>query len=148
MAPPKPLIVVIPGGFHRPSHYGLVTAPLRDLGFAVLSVPLVVAGDVDVSAAATASDDAAALHAQLLPLLDSGADAVVVSHSYGSLVATACIQGQTKAERAARGLAGGVVGAACVAGFAFPARGKSIMGGDEAPPPMPYQTLTVGAGCR
>ncbi|KAK3353294.1 Alpha/Beta hydrolase protein [Lasiosphaeria hispida] len=130
MAHAKPIIVIIPGAFHRPSHYSDVIHPLESLGYTVLSVPLVVCGDTNISRDATPSDDAKALHAQLLPLLDAGNEAVIVAHSYGSMVATASIQGQTKAERAARNLAGGVVGAIWVAGFAFPAKGRNVQGGE------------------
>ena len=143
----KPLIVLIPGGFHKPSHYASVTRPLREEhGYDVLCLPLTVCGDdpSTVSADATADDDAAAVLAELIPQLDSGMEAVVVAHSYGSMVATRCIRDQTKTERAAKGLKGGIVAAVWIAGFSFPARGKNIMGGDEVSPHMPYQTLKVG----
>ncbi|KAK0644462.1 Alpha/Beta hydrolase protein [Cercophora newfieldiana] len=144
MADSKPLIVVIPGGFHRPDHYSSIITPLRSLGYPVLSVPLVVCGDADISPGATPADDVKALHEQLLPLLDAGHEAVVVGHSYGSMVAAASIQNQTKAERSSRGLAGGIVGAVWIAGFAFPARGKNISGGEEWMEPLPYQILKDG----
>jgi alpha-beta hydrolase superfamily lysophospholipase len=143
MSPPKPVIVIIPGGFHRPSHYDLLSSPLRDQGYTVLSIALVVCGDADVDPEATAADDVQKIHEQLLPLLDGGREAVVVAHSYGSLPATACIRGQTMEDRASRGLRGGIVGALWIAGFSFPARGKNITGGDEEAPPMAYQTLKV-----
>ena len=143
MASSKPIVVIVPGGFHRPGHYDLVAAPLREQGYTVLSVPLVVCGDADVDADTSAVDDAKKLHEQLLPLLDEGHEAVVVAHSYGSLAATAAIQGQTKDDRAARGVKGGIVAAVWISGFSFPARGKNIMGGDDETPPMPYQTLKV-----
>ncbi|KAK3319447.1 Alpha/beta hydrolase fold-1 [Apodospora peruviana] len=144
MAPSKPVIVIIPGGFHRPSHYELISTPLQDQGYTVLSAPLAVCGDEDVNPAATAIDDARKIHEQLLPLLDDGQEAIVVAHSYGSLPATECIQGQTKAERASRGLKGGIVAAVWIAAFAFPAKGKNIMGGDEETPPMPYHIVKDG----
>ncbi|KAK3349709.1 hypothetical protein B0T25DRAFT_570317 [Lasiosphaeria hispida] len=98
MTHPGPIIVIIPGAFHRPSHYGDVIHPLQSLGYIVLSVLLVVCGDT-ISLSATPSD-AKAVHVQFLPLLNVGDEAVIEAHSYGSTVATACIQGQMKAERA------------------------------------------------
>jgi len=133
---PKSIIVIIPGAFHRPSHYADIINPLQSRGYTVLSVPLVVCGDTNVSRDSTPLDDVQAIHAQLLPLLDAGNEAIIVSHSYGSMVATACIQGQTTTERVARNLAGGVVGAIWVAGFAFPVRGKNIQGGEGDLPLM------------
>ncbi|KAK1751213.1 Alpha/beta hydrolase fold-1 [Echria macrotheca] len=144
MATRKPVIVVIPGAFHRPSHYDPIILPLREQGYTVISPPLVTCGDVDVSAAALPADDAKRVHEDLLPLLDQGLEAVVVAHSYGSVVATETIRDQTRAERASRGLPGGIVGAVWIAGFCFPTRGKNITGGDDKIPPTPYQTLKDG----
>lgn len=138
----KPIIVIIPGAYHRPSHYSNIIGRLESLGYTVLSVPLVACGDADVPPDASPADDAAALHAQLLPLLDAGREAVLVGHSYGSTVATASIRGQTKAERAARGLPGGVVGAVWVAGFAFPAPGRNLEGGEAEPPLRAHRVLS------
>ena len=143
MTTSKPVIVIIPGGFHRPAHYSKIIVPLQSQGYTVLSVPLVVCGDTDISPDATPVDDVKALHDQLLPLLDAGHEAIVVAHSYGSLVATAAIQDQTRTERSSRGLAGGVVGAIWIAGFAYPVRGRSISGGEEEMEPLPYQVLKV-----
>ncbi|KAK5662105.1 hypothetical protein OQA88_8010 [Cercophora sp. LCS_1] len=144
MPPTKPIIVLIPGAFHRPSHYNDVIQPLQSLGFTVLSIPLVVAGDHDVSPSATPADDVAAIHAELLPLLDAGHTAVIVAHSYGSTVATACIRHQTKSERVARNLPGGITGLVSIAGFAFPAKGKNILGGDGDLPLREHRTLKDG----
>ncbi|KAK4141783.1 Alpha/beta hydrolase fold-1 [Dichotomopilus funicola] len=141
---PQPLIVIIPGGFHRPAHYTSIITPLQSQGYTVLSVPLVVCGDAEISPDATPADDVKALHNQLLPLLDQGNEAILVAHSYGSMVATAAIQNQTKADRSLRGLAGGIVGIVSIAGFAFPVRGKSISGGEEEMGPLPYQVLKDG----
>ncbi|KAK4449679.1 Alpha/beta hydrolase fold-1 [Podospora aff. communis PSN243] len=142
--PPKPIIVVIPGAFHKPSHHAGIITPLQYQGYPVLCVSLAVCGDADVSPEATPADDVRALHAQLLPLLDAGHEAVIVAHSYGSMVATASIHGQTKAERSSRELAGGVVGAIWMAGFAFPVRGRNIAGAEEEAKPMPYHVLKDG----
>ncbi|KAK0738712.1 Alpha/Beta hydrolase protein [Schizothecium vesticola] len=132
----KPIIVLIPGAFHLPHHYHDVTHPLSLLGHPILSTPLTCCGPTPSSVPldATPTTDADAIHALLLPLLDAGRSAILVAHSYGSRVATACIQGQTTAERAARGLPGGIIGAVWIAGFAFPARGKNILGGDGEMP--------------
>ena len=143
MTAAKPLIVIIPGGFHRPTHYSNIITPLRSQGYSVLSVPLVVCGDTNISPDANPTDDVKALHEQLLPLLDAGNEVIIVAHSYGSMVATACIQNQTKRERGSRGLAGGIVGAIWIAAFAFPVRGKNISGCEEEMGPLPYQVLKV-----
>ncbi|KAK0627377.1 Alpha/beta hydrolase fold-1 [Immersiella caudata] len=130
MAPSKLIIVIIPGAFHRPSHYDDVISPLRAHGFTVLSVPLAVCGDTDVSPDSTPADDVEVLHTHLLPLLDAGKTAILIAHSYGSSVATLSSQSQSAPARARRNLPGGIVGLISIAGFAFPKRGKNILGMD------------------
>ncbi|KAK4449778.1 Alpha/Beta hydrolase protein [Podospora aff. communis PSN243] len=130
MPPSKPIIVIIPGAFHRPTHYDDVITSLRALDFTVLSIPLAVCGDADIFPLSTPADDVAALHTQLLPLLDAGHTAILVSHSYGSNVATLSLQSQSAPARARRNLPGGITGLISIAGFAFPERGKNLVGGD------------------
>jgi pimeloyl-ACP methyl ester carboxylesterase len=131
MPPSKPIIVIIPGAFHRPSHYHDVIALLRALDFTVLSIPLAVCGDTNISPLSTPADDVAALHTHLLPLLDAGHTAILVAHSYGSNVATLSLQSQSVPARARRNLPGGITGLISIAGFAFPERGKNLVGGDQ-----------------
>ena len=140
---PKPIIVIVPGAFHRPSHYSLIIDPLVAQGFTVLALDLAVCGDEGVSPNATHFDDIKKIHELLLPKLDEGAEAIIMSHSYGSVPATGSVEGQTKEERAARGLKGGIVGTITISGVAFPVRGKNLFGGDEEWPPMPYHVLKV-----
>ncbi|KAK1756660.1 Alpha/beta hydrolase fold-1 [Echria macrotheca] len=142
--PSKPIIVIIPGAFHRPSHYNDVINPLQSRGYTVISIPLAVCGDDGVSPDATPADDVKILYAALLPLLDAGKEAVIVAHSYGSTPATAAIKSQTKAERRARGLKGGIVGAIWIAGFSFPVPGKNIRGEDGDMPLRPNRVLEDG----
>jgi pimeloyl-ACP methyl ester carboxylesterase len=144
MAATKPVIVIIPGGFHRPSHYDNLTNPLREKGYDVLTPPLVVAGDENVDAEATPLSDVACIFEELEPYLDHGREAVLVSHSYGSVVAAESLKEHTIQDRKEHGLQGGIKGWVCIAGFAFPALGKNLMGGEDELPLLPYQTLKVG----
>jgi pimeloyl-ACP methyl ester carboxylesterase len=68
----------------------------------------------------------------------------LVSHSYGSVVAAESLKEHAIQDRKQRGLAGGIKGWVCIAGFAFPALGKNLMGGEDELPLLPYQTLKVG----
>ncbi|KAH6665355.1 Alpha/beta hydrolase fold-1 [Plectosphaerella plurivora] len=144
MTSTKPVIVIIPGGFHRPSHYDNLTNPLREKGYTVLTPPLVVAGDENVDREATPLSDVARIFEELEPLLDQGREAVLVSHSYGSVVAAESLKEHTVNDRKDRGLPGGIAAWVCIAGFAFPALGKNLMGGDDELPLLPYQTLKDG----
>lgn len=136
----KPIIVIVTGAFHRPAHYETVSKPLQEKGFHVV-VPTLSTGNGD--AEMTHFDDVKAIHSELLPLLDEGNEAVVVSHSYGSLPASHSIEGQTVSERAARGLKGGIKHYICVTGMVYPAKGKSFMGDDSEFPAMPYHRVEV-----
>lgn len=154
MSTSKPVIVLIPGAFHRPSVWNGVVERLRSQGFTALTPPLAVCGDLTASSADAKEwkdladkgpvDDAKLIHDQLLPLLDEGKEAIVVSHSYGSVPACVAIEGQTTLDRAAKGLKGGIRAVINIAGFASPVRGKSLMGTDDEPPLMPYHVLEEG----
>lgn len=84
-------------------------------------------------------DDAAVIKEHLLPLLDGGRRAVVVSHSYGSLPVGALINSQTVAELSNKGFKGRISAVINIAGFVFPVPGKSIIGNEQNPPSPPYQ---------
>jgi hypothetical protein len=148
-----PIIVLVPGAFHRPSVWDAVAEPLRRQGYTVVTPPLSVCGDLSDKAAGSQEwkdlaskgpvDDAKLIHAELLPLLDEGNEAVIVSHSYGSVPTCVAVEGQTVLDRAARGLKGGIKAVVNIAGFASAVRGKSLMGDDNPPPLMPYHILEV-----
>ncbi|KAF3385268.1 hypothetical protein F1880_001789 [Penicillium rolfsii] len=140
----KPVIVIVPGSYHRPIHYRKIIDPLRAQGYEVLSFDLAVCGGEELDPELSFFDDAALIKEHLLPLLDEGKEAVIVSHSYGSLPVSALVDGQTVAERAEKGLKGGIAAVINIAGFVFPVRGKSIFGNEQNPPPPPYQIWKDG----
>jgi hypothetical protein len=138
----KPVIVIVPGAYHRPVHYRKIIDPLRAQGYEVLSFDLAVCGE-GVDPELSFFDDAALIKEHLLPLLDKGKKAVIVSHSYGSLPVTALVDRQTVVERSEKGFKGGIAAVINIAGFVFPVRGKSIFGNEQNPPPPPYQIWKV-----
>ena len=153
MASAKPLIIIVPGGFFSPGPYDAVCKLLRERGYTVLVPQLTVCGDLSsktpessawkAMARNGALEDRQHILSLLVPYLDQGHEAIIVSHSYGSLPATLCVEGQTVSDRAAKSLKGGVRAYLSVAGFAYPVRGKNIFGGEEEPPLMPYHVLEV-----
>lgn len=142
MSSQKPVIFVIPGGFHRPIHYRRIIEPLRAQGYEVISIDLVVCGE-EVDPETSFFDDGAAVRKILVPLLDEGRKALIVSHSYGSLPTSVIVEGLTLAERSDQGLPGGIIGVVSLAGFAFPVAGKNIMGNEEQIPPPAYHIVKV-----
>ena len=55
-----------------------------------------------------ALEDRQPINFLLIPYLDEGHEAIIVSHSYDNLPATLCVEGQTVLDRDAKGLKGGV----------------------------------------
>lgn len=142
----KPIIVCVPGSFHTPSSWDAVANLLRQEGYQVLTPPLATCTTTEAAndiVGKTALDDVSIIHEQLLPLLDQNAEAVLVSHSYGSAAATLAMESQTVEERKARGIKGGIKGLVAIAGFAFPIHGKSIMGDDNDPPAPEWYIVRV-----
>ena len=143
---PRPAFVLVPGAFHGPNAWHEVAEHLRAQGYKVLTPALATASTLHESskiAGKTSLDDKQSIHEHMLPELDNGTQVVLVGHSYGSLPATLAVQGQTVDERKARGLPGGIRKFVVLAGFAFPVRGKSIMGDDNDPPVPDYFTIKV-----
>lgn len=73
-----------------------------------------------------ATDDALVLKDVLQQLTDRGADVVVVSHSYGGVVAGNALEGFGAKQRAAAGKKGGVIMNAYITSFAVP-KGASLV---------------------
>lgn len=142
MADQKPIICIIPGAYHKPFHYRKISEPLQSQGYEVISIDFLVCQE-DADPETTFFDDAAEILKKLTPRFDQGRKAVVVSHSYGALPASATVEGQTVGERAARGLPGGISAVINIAGFVFPVAGKGIMGDETLVPPPSYQHVEV-----
>ncbi|CAH0002137.1 unnamed protein product [Clonostachys byssicola] len=145
MTASKPLIAIVPGALHRPNAYSNFVQLLQQRGFEVLTPPLAVASDSEtLDKELTYVDDVKNIHAQLLPLLDQGRKAIILSHSYGGLPAVASIEGQTCEERAARGLSGGIISYVAACAVVYPLRNKSLMGDDTEFQPTPYHRIKDG----
>ncbi|KAI0171845.1 alpha/beta-hydrolase [Hypoxylon sp. FL1284] len=144
----KPVIALFHGAFFNPVHYRRLIAPLRARGFVVVAPALPSTGLDDSAAGRTYVDDAARVLSYLAPHLDAGREAVVVGHSQGGIAASAVAEGQTVADRRARGLPGGVRALVYLTALAVPNKGDSLlslMGG--TPPPIykaegPFYVLT------
>jgi alpha-beta hydrolase superfamily lysophospholipase len=149
----KPVIVLVPGLFHKPSSWDKVAKPLRDQGYTVLTPPLAVGGDLTGKTPESPEwkelagkgfvDDKDVILKEMEPFLDAGREVILVGHSFGSVPATLAVEGNTVEERKAKGQKGGVVQLVHIAGFSYPVRGKSLFGDDNEPPLMPYHVLEV-----
>lgn len=136
MATEKPVIVLAHGAWHPPHYYRKMIEALRKTGFIVLAPPLPTTGLDDSVADKTYVDDVKRIHEALVPHLDAGQQAVIVSHSQGGIAGSAATEGQTVEDRKARGLNGGIKAIIYLTAFAFTEKGASLIGnlGGECAP--------------
>lgn len=114
----KPTIALVPGAWHTPGHFELFLQRFRDAGYPIASKALPSVGADSVDRQPTTGDDADFIRNHvLLPELDQGREVVVIVHSYGGCPGSAAAQGLSKAERAAAGKAGGVIGLVFMCAF-------------------------------
>ncbi|KAH8170402.1 alpha/beta hydrolase family protein [Sarocladium implicatum] len=121
----KPEVLIIAGGWHTPESYAKLTNAFKNEGYevhcprhqSVTSVRPPVAG---------LAEDSANLRAFVEELLQSGKRMVVIAHSYGGMVASNSLYGQSVDSRAARGLSGGIVRLIYMCAFALE-EGKSMV---------------------
>lgn len=146
MPSPSPVIVLIHGAFFAPVHYRTLIDPLRAQGYTVLAPPMPTTGVADCVTGKTYADDARRVLDYLGPFLDAGREAVVVGHSQGGLATSAVTEGQTVADRAARGLKGGIKAVVYLTALALPTKGASLMsilGG--TPPPIYHAEVSTSS---
>lgn len=140
MATVKPVVLLVHGAFQQPAHYESVLSPLRDKGFTVVAPKLPTTG-ADPSLDYT--DDLDVINQVLEPLLDAGREVIILAHSFGTLPASHCIEGESVAERHDCGFKGGIIHYINVCGFSYPERGRNIMGKHESFPLQDYYDVEV-----
>ena len=89
-ATPKAAVLLVHAGFHLPETYAPFLTELSAAGFVVRCPRLPTNGDVKPPKA-TLHDDVAAVRAEILNLIGAGHRIIVISHSYGGLVASEAI---------------------------------------------------------
>ena len=73
----KPTLVLVHGAFHGPEAFHLIKPKLEALGYPVVAVALASVGTAHP--AATYLDDVAAIHEEILPILDEGKEVILVT---------------------------------------------------------------------
>lgn len=118
----KPTIVFAPGAWHQPSCFDRIRHALHQRGYttAAVSYPSVGYGSNK-----TLSDDTIALRKVLEKIAATGAEIVLVLHSYGGTVGSNAVDGLGVKERALQNKNGGVIMVVYMAAFAIP-KGKSL----------------------
>lgn len=120
---PKPTIVLVPGAWHTPECFQYIVPKLEALSYPVVTINLATVGGMNPGA--THVDDIASIHEIIIPLMNEGTEIMLVAHSFGGIPACASVEGQTVAERQARGLKGGITSIFFIAAFALKKRGMT-----------------------
>lgn len=126
MASTHPTIVLIPGAWHSPIHYELVTKQLQAAHYDVVSSTLPSVGASDPNITTVTTDSTFISEKLIAPLLAEGKDIVLVMHSYGGSPGSVAAHGQSKTERTSKGLEGGITGIVFVAALLAP-EGASLL---------------------
>lgn len=106
---PKPVVVLIPGGWHLPLHYSSFLEHLSHGGCITISERN-QSCDCTIPDDTSVASDAAAIRRIILSQVDNGLEVVLVMHSYGGCPGAAAAQGLGKRERKTAGKPGGVIG--------------------------------------
>jgi pimeloyl-ACP methyl ester carboxylesterase len=126
MASSLPTIVLIPGAWHSPIHYELVTKKLQAAHYDVVSSTLPSLDPSNPNVTTVTTDSTFISEKLLAPLLTEGKDIVLVMHSYGGSPGSVAAHGQSKTERSSKGLEGGIVGIIFIAALLTP-EGASLL---------------------
>jgi pimeloyl-ACP methyl ester carboxylesterase len=113
----NPTIVLIPGAWHSPLHYAPLIELLERARYDVVTERLPSVGSPKPREQSVAKDAAFIEKVLLKPLVDSGKDVLLLMHSYGGCPGADAAKGYSKAERAAAGKKGGIVGLVFMCAF-------------------------------
>lgn len=122
----KPVIILIHGAWHSPDAWNRVKTRLEAAGFEVYTPRLLTVVGPEPSNHSWRAD-VAVVHDIVVPLFRQGREAVIVGHSYGGIVATVSVEGQSVAERKSRGLRGGFSAIVFICAIAIAQRGHSLL---------------------
>ncbi|CAJ2505587.1 Uu.00g129810.m01.CDS01 [Anthostomella pinea] len=121
MSAAKPVLLMVHGAWHVPSHYDMLKVELQNLGFEFIcpALPTMSEGRGGVDYMADVQFDT--------PLLDQGREVVIMGPSYGGVPATIGTEGLGVDERRAQGKSGGFKKIIFVAGFVIPQKNTSMI---------------------
>ena len=129
-----PAIVLVHGAWHVPEHYTSFIKLLENAGFDVFC-PQLPTCDEPKRENADLFADAQVVRDQVVTLIDSSRDVVMLLHSYGGAVGTEGAKGLSSRERDAEGLRGGIKHLIYMCAFMLQV-GESV-GGASLPRPVP-----------
>lgn len=105
-----PHIILLHGAWHSPVYFAKVTSLLQDQLYVVHAQQSPSTGvPPSWTPPSNLSQDIAATRALLDYAIGDGNDVIVISHSWGGAIAGSALVGYSKAERAEKGVKGGVI---------------------------------------
>ena len=125
MTSTSPIIVFVHGAWHFPATYAKFVSALRSSGHEV-RVPTLTTMNGDRPPTSSLETDSALIHNTVEQLANAGEVVIVVMHSYGGMVGTNGLRDLGQAERAEKGLPGGVSHLVYVCAFALPEGGSMV----------------------
>ncbi|MCJ1369215.1 hypothetical protein MMC20_000425 [Loxospora ochrophaea] len=138
----NPAIVLVHGAWHVPSHYSDFIEQLQKAGFEVFC-PLLPTCDEAKRLTANLSTDAESIRSQIMSLVDSSREVVMLLHSYGGVVGTEAVKGLSAPERATEGLPGGVVRLIYMCAFMLQVGESALSASFDRPGPEPVEVDTA-----
>ena len=121
----KPVIVIVPGAWHRPQHYQRLIARLTKVGYEAVGVNM---PSVDSSPPHKSWDqDAQAVRKVIMKYLDAGDDVITVAHSFGGVAMSEAIKGLGRQDRERDGFQSAVIRLVYMCAMALP-KGQSHLG--------------------
>lgn len=110
MTTSRPHIILLHGAWHSPAYFAKITSLLQDHLYVVHAQQSLSTGlPPSWTPPNDLSQDIAATRALLDYAIANGNDVIVICHSWGGIIAGSALVGYSKAERAEKGLKGGVV---------------------------------------
>ncbi|KAJ5945753.1 alpha/beta-hydrolase [Penicillium verhagenii] len=103
----KPVIVIVPGAWHRPKHYQKLINALAVIGYEAVGVTM---PSVDSSPPLpTWEQDAAEVRRVIMEYLDAGRDVITIAHSFGGVAMSEAVKGLGRDARNKQGFSAAVV---------------------------------------
>ena len=139
----KPVIVIVPGAWHRAKHYQHINDGLEKSGYEAIGITLPTLDSRPPNA--VWDQDAETVRQLILKNLDSGKDVIVIAHSFGGVAMSEAVKGLGKKAREEQGLKGGVVRLIYMCAMALPKGqshiGQMSLGQEEPQQPIPVEEV-------
>ncbi|KAJ5939105.1 alpha/beta-hydrolase [Penicillium verhagenii] len=103
----KPVIVIVPGAWHRPKHYQKLIDALAVIGYEAVGVTMPC---VDSSPPLPSWDqDAAEVRRVIMEYLNAGRDVITIAHSFGGVAMSEAVKGLGRDDRNKQGSSSAVI---------------------------------------